>query len=189
MSALAPSLLVATPRLTDPNFAQSVVLMLEHSAEGAMGLVINRPAGLRLGQVGRVQNLPVHRWRESDAVFKGGPVEPQRGFVLHDRRGWEASLEAMLGESMEVPPDLAVTASSAALAGLLGTAAGHWRLCLGYSGWGPGQLERELQEGAWLVAPADSAAVLGVPPEELWGAVLQSMGIEPHRLMHASGVH
>ena len=180
-SLLAPSLLVAAPQLVDPNFVQSVVLMMEHSSEGAVGLVLNRPSPLTLAEVGKSQTMPVHDSLARSQVFVGGPVAPERGFVIHTQPG--------LAQSMNLFGEIQISSSMDALRSMLLDETAAWRLCLGYAGWGAGQLEHELQEGAWLVAPATAAHVLGTSAELLWETVLRDMGIDPHRLVHARGLH
>ena len=181
MSEIAPGFLVAVPQLGDPNFARSVVLMMEHSAEGAFGVVVNRPGRITLGEVGKSQGLTVGAGCRGEHVFVGGPVQPERGFVLHGR--------PELPESVELVPGLWVSSSIDILTLLLGEGSTDWRLCLGFAGWGPGQLENELREGAWLTTPASAAHCLATAPKQAWEAVIRDMGIEPGALLHAKGRH
>jgi putative transcriptional regulator len=183
-AGLAPSLLLAMPQLQDRNFARSVVLLCEHGREGALGFVVNRPTDVRAaGAV--VLDPPVER-DNGLSLWTGGPVEPQRGFLLlgedpgsHDSQRISdglhltASLD-VLRRMLEAPPDQ--------LAGQ------RCRLLLGYAGWGPGQLDAELAASAWLSAPLDPALVFDTPPEEMWTRAIRGLGIDPFALQPAPGV-
>ncbi|MHB8873254.1 MAG: YqgE/AlgH family protein [Myxococcaceae bacterium] len=183
MKALAPGFLIAMPQLGDPNFHRSVVLMIEHAEGGAMGLVINRAAPITLKELARAQKLTVAADRMSDAVFVGGPVDPYRGFVLHDSLAVE--------EKHELLPGLFLSVTLDALTPLLQdpSAKVHLRFCLGYSGWGPKQIERELAEGAWLFTEAAAEPVLHGNPGELWDSTVRSMGFDPAMLLRGGGVN
>jgi len=181
VSDLAPGFLVAVPQLEDPNFARTVVLMLEHNDDGALGLVVNRPSTLTLGEVASSQELPIHPGATAQPVFVGGPVQPERGFVLHRRDD--------VPQSVALAPGLYVSGSTEALTQLLGESVDGWRLCLGFAGWDAGQLERELREGTWLVAPATAERVLSTPPDETWRGVLSDLGVDPAHLVQGGGVH
>lgn len=181
MTDLAPAFLVAVPQLGDPNFQRSVVLMLEHTTEGALGIVINRPGRLTLAAVGASQGLAVQAGLRADHVFVGGPVQAERGFVLHGRDD--------LPDSVRLVDGLWVSSSIDVLKLLLSSGDAGWRLCLGYAGWGAGQLENELREGAWLSTKATAAHALATEPKAVWDAVIRDMGIEPSRLMHTTGLH
>lgn len=181
VQALAPGFLIAMPQLLDPNFHQTVVLMLEHGEAGSMGLVINRPADLTFEDLGRSQELEVASRHVGSPLFVGGPVETYRGFVLHDVEGIE--------EKTEVLPGLFLSVTSDALALLLKAEAGTLRFCLGYAGWGPGQVEHELREGSWLFSEATRDGVLTADPEQIWSDVIKNMGIDPARLVTTGGLN
>lgn len=168
------------PQLGDPNFRRAVVLVLEHEEGGAMGIVVNHPSSLTLEEVAEGQKLVLHPERKRSLAFVGGPVEPERGFLLHQR--------ADLPEAMLVCEGLYVSGSVQSLKLLFEDPKERFRLCLGYSGWGPGQLDRELVEGSWLTAPIDVEEVLGVPPHDAWAAALRKMGIEPSMLIMGGGI-
>ncbi len=181
MKALAPGFLIAMPQLGDPNFHRSVVLMLEHSGQGAMGLVVTRPAPLDLAELARTQKLSIADQRKPEPVYLGGPVEPQRGFVLHDF--------AQVSDAREVLPGLFLSLTTDALTELLVNPGPRIRFFLGYAGWGGGQIERELSEGSWLFSEASAELLFGQKPSDLWDVVVRGMGVDPARLQPAKGVH
>lgn len=169
------------PQMLDPNFSKTVVLMLEHNDEGAMGLIINRTAELTFADLGRSQKLEIAPVREDDAILVGGPVEPYRGFVLHDRES--------IGERAPLLPGLFLSVTTDALEPLLRDGATRLRFCLGYAGWGPGQLEKEIAQGSWLFTEAQSDRVLAADPETLWSDVIKSMGVDPAMLVTTGGIN
>ncbi|MCP3138440.1 YqgE/AlgH family protein [Pyxidicoccus xibeiensis] len=181
MKNLAPGLLLAMPQLGDPNFYRSVILMIEHGETGSMGLVINRGAPLTLGELASGQNLGISSVRASQPVFVGGPVEPQRGFVLHDF--------AELTEKHPVMPGLYLSVTLDALGPLLENPSPRLRFCLGYAGWGPKQLESEIAAGSWLFAEATADAVLELEPGKLWETTLRGMGVDPAMLVMGRGMN
>lgn len=176
-----PVLYLAMPQLADPNFHKAVVLMLHHAAEGAMGLVINRTLDLSLATFAESQGLSCPPLLKHAPVFAGGPVEQQRGFVLHTRDDIE--------DSQEIIPEVFLSGSTNALTHLLKDGEPPVNLVLGYAGWGAGQLEFELTQGAWLTAPVSFREIFEMEPQTMWEKVLRGMGIDPAMLTHASGVH
>lgn len=181
MKSLAPGFLIATPQLHDENFSKTVVLMIEHSDQGSMGLVINRTAPLTFRDLGKSQSLKVAASRRDEALLHGGPVEPFRGFVLHDSLG--------VDERNELSPGLFLSVTSDALSPLLLDESVHLRFLLGYAGWGPGQIELEMKQGSWLFTEADPAVVLHQEPEKIWEQVIKSMGIDPGWVVPSGGVN
>lgn len=181
MKSLAPGFLIATPQLNDSNFHQAVVLMVEHTDEGSMGLVINRTAPLTFRELGKSQELEVAASRRDDPLFHGGPVEPYRGFVLHD--------SDRVDEKNEILPGLYLSVTSDALTPLLKDADAHVRFCLGYAGWGAGQIEFEMKQGSWLFTEANRDTVLQAEPRKVWDEVIKSMGIDPAWVMPSGGVN
>ena len=180
LQKLAPGFLIAMPQLSDPNFHRAVVLMVEHGEGGAMGLILNRAAPLTLRDVGEGQGLKVSPSRLHEPVFLGGPVEPQRGFVLHDSE--------TIGERHEVIPGLFLSVTLDALQPLLSERGHRLHFCLGYAGWGPDQLEEEIKAGAWLYAEATAEHVLAADPKQLWDVVLRGMGVDPAMIVAGKGV-
>lgn len=169
------------PQLVDSNFRRSVILMLEHGESGSMGLVINRGAPLTLGELAKNQSLSIDPTRVNQPVFMGGPVEPHRGFVLHDAEH--------VTEKHEVVPGLYLSLTLDTLGPLLKSPSAHVRFCLGYAGWGPNQLETELASGSWLYAEASARPVLEGDPGLLWDSTLKSMGVDPAMLMKGKGLN
>jgi putative transcriptional regulator len=178
---LAPGLLLAMPQLGDPNFHRSVVLMLEHGEGGSMGLVVNRGAPLTLGELARGQSMNISAGRAQQAVFVGGPVEPHRGFILHD--------DETVAEKHPILPGLYLSVTLDALGPLLEDPVPNVLFCLGYAGWGPKQLEEEMASGSWLFAEATAKAILEGNPSQLWEETLRGMGVEPAMLMVGKGLN
>lgn len=178
---LAPGLILAMPQLGDPNFHRSVVLMIEHGEGGSMGLVINRGAPLTLGELARGQSMKIAQERTQQPVFLGGPVEPHRGFILHD--------DESIPEKHPVMPGLYLSVTLDALAPLLENPSPRVRFCLGYAGWGPRQLEGEMERGSWLFSEATAQAILEGNPSQLWDETLRGMGVDPAMLMVGKGLN
>ena len=180
VQTLAPGFLIAMPRLGDPNFQRAVILVIEHGSGGAMGLVINRAAPLTLADVAEGHDLKLADGRGEQQVFLGGPVEPQRGFVLHD--------SSDVPEKHEIVPGLYLSVTLDALAPLLGDTQCKLRFCLGYAGWGPKQLDHEIAAGAWLFTEAERVAVLEGEADSLWDSTLRGMGVDPAMIVSGAGV-
>jgi putative transcriptional regulator len=183
-SSLAPAFLLSMPQLTDPNFSRTVVLLCKHNAEGAFGLVVNRPL-ITTGRV--VVNLdpPVETDRELQ-VWVGGPVEPQSSWMLV---GADPELDEP-APGHRITSGLTLSASPDLLRRLLDpNPPPRTRLIVGYSGWGPGQLEAELAESAWLMSDVDSDLIFDTPPERMWEAAIRRLGADPASLQMSRGVH
>ena len=167
------------PNLADPNFWQSVVLLGVHSdTDGAFGLIVNRPLDIdmhdilnELGQEQVDHELP--------QVLAGGPVQPSQGFVLFQRGAHQPA-----EDDISISDSLAVSGNTDMLVRLtLDETHSRYCLLLGYSGWFPGQLETEIEENSWVVAPLDSDILFDVPAADRWAAALRSIGIEPGTLV------
>lgn len=167
--SLAPCLLVATRQLVDPNFEKTVVLLVSHDDEGAVGLVLNRPTRIRGADVARRLGVKVAGRAATAPVLSGGPVDPDRGFVLHARTD--------LAENRGLVPGLYVDGPDKVLEALLKDGEARARLAVGYAGWGGGQIEVELSRGDWAVVPASARAVFDVAPEALWETVRVEHGL------------
>lgn len=174
---LRGQLLIATPALQDGCFDKSVIFLCEHSPEGAMGVVINRPiAHIRLGEI--LDSLDIKPEHNVDdlPVYFGGPVESHRGFVLH-------SDDMRLKESVQGPQGICLTAHVNMLKGMAqGRGPNDGFLALGYAGWEPGQLEAELESGNWLTTPATKELVFETPNEHKWSLAAASIGVDLARL-------
>ncbi len=179
---LAGHLLIAMPGMQDPRFDHSVVCLCAHSSDGAMGVMVNRPlAGMVFDDLLRQLKVepqpPARRLR----MLSGGPVETGRGFVLHTD-DWRTE------GSLDFAPGLTLTASTDILAAIAG--GGGPRdgvLALGYAGWGPGQLEDEIQRNAWLNVPADEALLFREDLSGSWNAALARLRIDPALLSGTAG--
>jgi putative transcriptional regulator len=173
--SLTGQLLIAMPALGDPNFQRTVILLGAHSLDdGAFGLVINRPL-----EVGLAEILDELGLDEVDGglplVLGGGPVEPGHGFVLFEPGDGLGS-----DEDLRLPEGLSVSGRSETLADLAsGRLPGRYSLILGYSGWYPGQLENEIEQNSWLIAPLSTSIVFDVPHDRRWNAALDSIGVDP----------
>jgi putative transcriptional regulator len=179
---LAGQLLVAMPSMQDQRFAHSVILLCAHTADGAMGLVLNRPlSDLSFEELLKQLDVaPVPPARQIK-LFAGGPVEGGRGFVLH-------SADWTTDGSLAVREGVALTASVEVLREIAG-GGGPERclLALGYAGWGPGQLEDEIQRNAWLTVDPDEALLFGEQHDAKWRAALAKLRIDPLLLSPAAG--
>ena len=182
--SLAPAFLLSMPQMADPNFARAVVLLCRHNDQGAFGLVVNRP----LVTTGRViVNLdpPVETERELE-LWIGGPVEPQSSWMLVGDRSEDDG-----GRSgMHITDGLYLSTSPQRLSRLLEpNPPPRTRLIIGYSGWGPGQLEAELHASAWLLSDVSTELIFSTPPEQMWETAIRRLGADPAALQMSRGVH
>lgn len=171
-SELKNQLLIAMPSLDDEQFEQTVTFLCEHSDQGALGLVINRPSDLSVANMLGHMNVPCERNLDKDPVFWGGPVQPERGFVLHTAgTTWESTVQ--------VSEHLAITSSRDILEAIgLGNGPEEYLITLGYAGWDAGQLEEELLHNAWLNTPADQRILFSTAPPERWEASMKLLGVD-----------
>ncbi|HXL45160.1 MAG TPA: YqgE/AlgH family protein [Candidatus Binatia bacterium] len=161
--SLTGRLLVATDTMRDPRFGRTVIYIVRHRAEGAFGLVVNLPLGeVPLERALRPFGLEVPPDSGDVRVHYGGPVEERRGFVLHSR-DWAGEGTAVIDDHFAITEDPRVLQAIANGAGPR-----RWLFCLGYAGWGPGQLDAEMTTGAWGVAPADERLVFDEDPQQKW---------------------
>jgi putative transcriptional regulator len=169
--------LIAMPTLMDPNFFHSVTYICEHNEEGAMGIVINQPADINLGDLAEHLKLGVtEKTNLTQPIYSGGPVEIDRGFVLHRPVGkWESTLDVADGIAVSTSTDI-VTALAA------GEGPAESLIALGYAGWGAGQLERELADNAWLSGPADARIIFDTKNEERWNAAARLLGVDINQI-------
>ncbi|MGC3997147.1 MAG: YqgE/AlgH family protein [Anaeromyxobacter sp.] len=187
-SALAPGFLAASPTLADPNFARSLVLMAEHHDEGALGFVVNRPGPITVGDVlgGLDDGLLAaaeRRGRAAEAVLVGGPVQPERLWILF-RPGPGLPEEG----AVLVAKGVALGGSRELLDALvLGPSTGPYALLLGYAGWAPMQLEQEVAAGAWVPLSLSADLVFEVEHEKRWDTAVRRMGLDPSGFMVGGG--
>lgn len=165
--------LIAMPNLADPNFHHTVTFICAHNEDGAMGIVINRPLDMQLGEILAQMDLPTQNPAvESLPVYHGGPVQNDRGFILHSPdKQWDSSIQ--------ISPTISVTTSRDILQSIAaGNGPTESLVALGYAGWDAGQLELELTENAWLSGPADADVIFRQPCEQRWTAAARLLGID-----------
>ena len=179
-TSLTNQLLVSMPQLADPNFHQTVSLICQHDDNGAIGVVINRLTGHRLADIFNQLSLPISNLDHTDQpVFEGGPVYPELGLVIHDSEGIESDWES----SLEIGGGLWLTSSRDILSAIAsGHGPGNAIMSLGYAGWGPGQLEFEIQQNSWFNTPADHSIIFNTRIDQKWHQAAQLLGIDYSRL-------
>lgn len=178
---LAPVLLVSMPQMLDPNFARTVVLLAEYGRHGAFGLVVNRRMDEPAHEV--IRPDPPMDIRKDVHLFVGGPVEPNRAWVLTAHRELDNdALEIQSGVYLSASPTLIRHA-------LQSSPDPQLRLVIGYAGWGPGQLDEELAASSWLMAPVAADLVFEIPIDQMWETAIRRLGAEPSALQSSSGVH
>lgn len=182
-SSFTNHLLIAMPSLADPTFSHTVTLICEHTADkGALGIVLNKPLPMRLSDVLSQMKLePRDEQIGAQPVLRGGPVHTDRGFVLH-RPGGEWDSTHKVSELIQVTTSRDVLAAMAR-----GEGPSDAFIALGYAGWDPGQLEREIRDNAWLPVPADPRVIFELPYEQRWQACWQLLGIDVEKVSSVSG--
>ncbi len=190
MASLAPGFIIASPPLGDPNFDRTVVLLALHGPSGALGFVVNRLAPLKLGEVMSMAGYGPRVGAVGGAVYVGGPVEPGSGWVLSEGPPQEPEVEGVIAVSEHI----SISSSRAVFDELardvepregeptepeVAPRLGRRQVFLGYSGWGPGQLEGEIARGAWLPAPFDAKVLFDVELERRWEAAYALLGVSP----------
>ena len=182
VSDLSNHFLIAMPALEDVNFYRTVTYICEHNEQGAMGIVINRPLDISLGDILEQMDITTSSSDTSkQSVFAGGPVQTERGFVLHTPDGdWESTLK--------ITPEISITTSRDILEAIADDKGPQQSLvALGYAGWGEGQLEEEMSANAWLSGPADSQIIFKLPSEEKWQAAAQILGVDMNLMSGDAG--
>jgi len=175
------ALLLSMPQMQDPNFSRTVVLLCEYGPEGAFGLVLNRPTETPATEMVRLE--PPVREGNTMPLWIGGPVEPERGWIL-------LSEEPAAAEFKLVSDGLYLSTSVVLLRGVLeARPAPRARVLAGYAGWGPGQLDEELAQSAWLMADVDLDLVFDTAPDEMWETAIRRLGADPASLTTSHGVH
>ena len=177
---LAPSLLLSMPQLLDPNFNRTVVLLCEHTDDGAFGLVMNRPTEASASLAVRLDPPPA-----SDAglqLWEGGPVDPQRGWIIiADEPAHEEHIRVVQGLYLSTSPTL--------VRHVIEGGNQRARLLTGYAGWGPGQLDSEVRSSAWLTSDVHLDIVFDTPADHMWETAIRRMGADPDALQMGQGVH
>lgn len=170
---LTNQFLIAMPSMQDQNFSRTVTYICEHSEHGAMGIVVNRPTNLQLTDILDQLDITEMDFKYGEeSIYIGGPVQPERGFVLHgDNSDWDST--------MQVAPNISITTSKDILESIAaGKGPDHHLVALGYAGWASGQLEDEISANAWLSGPADSQIIFNTPVELRWKAAAQLLGVD-----------
>ena len=174
--------LIAMPNMADPHFARTLTYICEHNDQGALGLVVNRPIDMTLSALFERLSLPLGAGGMSDApIYYGGPVQTDRGFVLHEPVGnWQATLPVREAIGLTTSKDILEA---------VGRGEGPKRMLvtLGYAGWSPGQLEHELSQNAWLTVEAKDAILFDIPAEERLPKAMELLGLDFARLQDAAG--
>lgn len=182
ISSLKNYFLLAMPGLNDPNFAQSVVYICEHNADGAMGLIINQQLDIPVKAIFDQLELSYLDECGSSLIFDGGPVQRDRGFILHP------SVEQQWESTVAIGDDISLTASKDILTDIaLGNGPENALITLGYSSWEAGQLEQELTQNSWLTIPADSAIIFHTDCANRAGAAASFIGLDLAMLSHDAG--
>lgn len=169
--SLAPGLLVASTSLEDSNFRRAVILMVEHNSEGALGIVLNRVSDASVRELCADQGLV----SESEAMIRvGGPVSPERVWVIHPT-------DATGQTAFPVGHNVAISITREALGVMAGPEAhikdGNYIVCAGYAGWGAGQLENEIAQGAWIPCPVEFLDIFATEAERMWSTLMLSLGV------------
>jgi putative transcriptional regulator len=184
---LTNQFLIAMPGMADDNFSRSVVYLCEHTSNGALGLVINKPIDIKLKNLFEKVELSLDREELAELpVFFGGPVQTERGFVLHDKLGAD---DSPYNSTLSIPGGgLEMTTSKDVLEALAhGTGPKRILVTLGYSGWSAGQLEDELGRNGWLTVDADPAVIFDTPIDERYDRALALLGFDPRMLSQEAG--
>lgn len=179
---LTNQFLIAMPNLQDPNFFHSVTYICEHNEYGAMGIVINQPVNLTFGELAEQIGLtPEDDTISQQQVYCGGPVEMERGFVLHRPRGnWKSTLD--------VSDEIAVSTSQDIVEAMAqGKGPSDSLVALGYAGWGAGQLEREIGENSWLSGPADARIIFQTKVQKRWEEAAKLLGVDINQIVSEAG--
>ena len=178
----APILLLSMPQMADPNFVRTVVLLCDYTDKGAFGLVVNRQMNEPAWTL--VQTEPPVRIDPDLRLWIGGPVEPQRTWVLMSEP------QGPDDEQREVCPGVLLSVSHDLTLQLLQSPpSAKTRVMVGYAGWGPGQLDHELAASAWLTLDVDPQLIFGVPADKMWETAIRRLGTDPSALQTSSGVH
>jgi putative transcriptional regulator len=187
ISNLTAMFLIAVPSLKDPNFERTVVLICDHTKDGAFGLVINRI--LLNSFVPLLGGLDIKECVVDLPVFYGGPVKPEQGYILYPPSLCKSHLKGSYYPSIKINDDLAMTTAKEILIDIAaGKGPRQFLFTLGFAGWAPGQLEYELMIDGWLVAPVNNKIIFDVRVSERWKAAADSIGVDLTRLVYRQGM-
>jgi putative transcriptional regulator len=174
--------IIAMPTLADPNFFHTVTYLCQHNKEGALGIVINRPAKMKLGEIFKQMDIRVTSPLAAEIpIFAGGPVQQDRGFVIHTaEKVWDAT--------MTVSDSIALTTSKDIIEAIaIDEGPKRYLVALGYAGWSEGQLEKEILENAWLNTPFGGDVLFDIPVTQRWSAAAGQIGIDINKLTTPAG--
>lgn len=180
--SLSNQFLIAMPKMTDPLFSRALVYVCEHGEHGSMGLIINKPSGIVMAQLFDQVDLPLSNVAaNSRPVFFGGPVQPDRGFVLHAPVGnWQSSLIVTDTIALTTSKDILIAVSE-------GNGPEQLVITLGYTGWQSGQLEQEIAANAWLTVEQEPEIIFSTPPEQRYDKAMGLLGFDPSLLSDEVG--
>jgi putative transcriptional regulator len=186
---LTNQFLIAMPGMADDTFAGAVIYLCEHTEKGALGLVINKPIDIKLKNLFEKVELTLDRADLADVpVYFGGPVQTERGFVLHERLGGETGEGGHYNSSLQIPGGLEMTTSKDVLEALShGAGPKKILVTLGYSGWSAGQLEEEIGRNGWINVGAAPEIIFDTPVEQRYDKALSLLGIDPRMLSQEAG--
>ncbi|MCB0307920.1 MAG: YqgE/AlgH family protein [Bdellovibrionales bacterium] len=187
ISRMGPCLLISMPQLQDPNFSQTTSLLSEFGQNGAMGFVLNRPLGASISHL--MEDFKSKHVDQLDDLqaFWGGPIQNDRGFIIHEDTD-------LAKDSIRISEHLYISSTSEILIHLLEKQTekqtehqtlpnrSRFRLFLGYSGWGPKQLESEIAQSSWITAPLDENLIFDTPPNQIWKKSFENIGVDPNKL-------
>jgi putative transcriptional regulator len=179
---LTNQFIIAMPNLADPNFSHTVAFLCQHNQDGALGIVINRPTDMKLGEIFKQMDIKVTAPATAQIpVFAGGPVQQDRGFVVHTSGGdWHAT--------MAVSETISLTTSRDVLEAIAaGEGPEQYLIALGYAGWGAGQLEKEIMDNSWLNTPYGKQVLFDTPVNLRWSAAAELIGIDINQLTAPAG--
>lgn len=177
-----PLLLLSMPQMADPNFAKTVVLLCDYTEQGAFGLVVNRQMTEPAWTI--IKTEPPITVDKDVRLWVGGPVDAGRTWVLM------SEAQGPDDEQRVIAPGVLLSVSHELTVQLLqAPPSTRARVVVGYSGWGPGQLDKEIASSAWLTTPVDAALIFGVPADDMWETAIRRLGTDPSALQTSSGVH
>ncbi len=188
-SYLQSQLLIAMPAMGDPTFKQTVTLICQHNADGCFGLTINRPIQITLDELfGQLNITTEDAVVKGELALKGGPVQPDQGFVIHDAVPNDDNSAKTWENTLTINDSLAVTASRDILFDIAkGEGPQHYLLALGCASWTAGQIEQEVLDNAWLNCPSDNKILFDTPYERRWNSAIDSLGFDVNSISHTAG--